>query len=357
MFGKIGEVGIEGFRKILDFWAAGRADSLIDYTRPTRVEPIVLIDSDAMYVESLQDILQSLLSIFAGYYLQAVAIRTNINNVSVARTLDSLNPSRSALDSAASASPDWIFAAEQFKHKLPSFSMESNDGATGSTFNPGRDTMREIKELSNLSVGKLFTVEISDGSRKAVIPVAIRLIASSMPSQSLAHILSVDNIDKSMKERWHGFLSGRLSFFKDLVLCQDLITAHRKALMADKDDVYSNILKRVRGNQLSSIVSMNPSVANASNMVIISDTTAAEIERDINGKLSDFRTRQKLFEKTYLMIMVVVDKQWERVSIYHNGIAMHNELSYKDLKSLNKGTGPDVSDILKAYTLGNSPTL
>ena len=62
-----------------------------------------------------------------------------------------------------------------------------------------------------------------------------------------------------------------------------------------------------------------------------------------------------MFENTLTMIVMVIDTEWEQLTIYHRGIEEPTELAVKELKSLNRGTGPDVGEILKAYQLGNSP--
>lgn len=457
------ELGIGLVHKIADLWRGGKAESLIDYTRAARVEPIVVIDADCLYLESLSEVQQSLLSIFAGYYLQAISLSLTVGKIDVMRHLDKLNPTRNAADSAISGAAggiSWLLAQESYKYALPlpqkrvaleaiendvredaremhrnklalEAQNQSNDDArlqleydkfdfnastvyakqsmdakqfqqkideaqrtydfnrekfgheramkeatmalqkqgmeinqrkmrdtySASEIGFGRDTMSALKDVTNLSVGKLFTVEITDGLHKASIPVSIRLMASSMPSSSLVHILSHGQQDNSAKERYHAWKAGRLSFIKDLVMCQDLIDAHRKNLMADKDGLYTNILQRNRTNQLSAIVSANPSVATASNLVIISDETAAALELKVEGKLKDFHVRERIFKETYIMIMAVIDKQWERVTFYHRGINMPTEVGMRDLKAANKGNGPDVSDILKAYQMGNSPSL
>lgn len=354
----LSSIGLGLIRKITDMWSAGKADSLIDYTQVARVEPIVLIDADCVYLEALPEVQQSLLSIFAGYYLQAVAISTTVGKIEVFRSLDKLNPHRNPVDSAANAG-GWLLAEENYKHRLPTpgnkVAMEAEE--QNSAMALGRDTLTTLRELTNLSVGKMFNVEITDGLHRATIPISIRLMASSLPSASLVHILSQESQDNSMKERYHAWRAGRLSFIKDLVFCQDLIDAHRKNLMADTDNIYANLIKRSRGNQLSTLVSANPSVSTASNMVVISNTTAEQLELSVNGQLKNFKTREAIFKQTYLMLMAVVDKQWERVTFYHRGINGSTEVGMRDLKAANKGSGPDVSDILRAYNLGNAPTL
>ena len=363
MYGQLSDIGLSAIRKITDLWSGAKADSLIDYTRNLRVEPITLIDSDLLYHDGLPEVMQSLQSLFAGYYLQAVAVSTTVGKISVMRHLDKLNPNRKPLDSAADTA-GWLLATESYKHRLPRpndlrVALEAADGSAQrpSNFGSGRDTMSTLKELTNLSVGKMLSVEITDGLHHATIPISIRLMASSIPTQSLVHILSVGNEDKSAKERYHAWKAGRLEFIKDLVFCQDLIDAHRKNLIADKDGLYANILKRHRGNQISTMVSGNPSVATASNLAVLSSDTVSQLELKINGKFKDFRTREKVFKETYMMIVAVVDKEWDRVTFYHRGISEATEVGMRDLKVANKGSGPDVSDILKAYQIGSNPSL
>jgi hypothetical protein len=372
-------IGLGAIRKVTDALRSSRADSLIDYTRAARVEPIALIDSDCVYHEATPDVMQSLQSMFAGYYLQAVAISTQVGHIDVGRHLDRLNPNRNAGDSAMS-SMGWLLAAENYKHRLPTYdnpiAMESlgddlrtvkdraldrlahmplSDAESGVTF--GKDAVADLKELANLSVGKMLNVKITDGDKSFDMPISIRLMASSLPTASLIHILSLGNKDNSIKERYHAWKAGRLRFIEDLILCQDLVDAHRKNLMGDKDGIYSNLVSRASGNKASGLLSGNPSVATASNLVVMSRSTADQLEMHTNMKLSRFADREKLFKPTYVMIMAVIDKQWDRVTFYHRGVNGDTTVSTRELKVSNRGNGPDVSDILKAYQLGNSPSI
>jgi hypothetical protein len=90
---------------------------------------------------------------------------------------------------------------------------------------------------------------------------------------------------------------------------------------------------------------------------VIAEATRKELERTIGGRLKDFRTREKLFKETYAMLLVVVDPDWEQVTIYHRSIEQATQLSAGDLKSANRSKGPDVGEILKAYQLGTSPSI
>ena len=466
----LSSIGLTSIKKALNFLHAAKTDSLIEYTQPARVEPIVMIGGDCLFTEALPLVQQSVLSLFAGYYLQAVAINASVGKVSVHKTLDKLNPSRSASATVLSGS-SWIMAQEAYRDRLPTFNdprtkndqvafealdrdqianaqlelnyktfdlneskyfyergmkeddvkrriVEAdrnyelnlkkfdaeradqlrreelerqkivadkdkdsflreqarigndnaaarlkidqdryNDDKSRSSLSFGKDTTRDLKELADLSVGKIFMVDIEDGLHRLQLPVSIRLMASSLPPKQLVHILSHDSKDTSVKERFHAWRSGRLEFWRDIVACSDLIDAHRDTIMKDKTGIYSDILKRNRTNQFAALLSGDPSIATASNIAIISDDTASQIEDEVGGRLHDFKTRQKIFAKTYLMFLVVIDKQYERVTFYHRGINQATELGVRDLKASQKGNGPDVSDILRAYTMGQNPRL
>lgn len=460
----LGAIGINSIRKAVSFLTAAKADSLVDYTQVARVEPICMISADCLYLESLPAVQQSALSLFAGYYLQAVAISATVGKVSVFKTLDKINPNRSPSGAVIDGADTWLLAQESYKHRLPyygdprnqkdivaleamsrdeiaeqdlqlkyqtyelnndkfyhdkhmkeddvkrrileadrtyemnlkkfdadranelrreqlekdkifyakyrdrvsdklnkdRFDFEKkrhNDEMGRSNIGFGKDTIKTLSELADLSVGKIFNVEITDGMHQMTLPVSIRLMASAIPSGTLAQILSMGSEDTSVKERYHGWKSGRLEFIRDIILCQDLIDQHRKNLMDDKSGIYNDILKRNRSNQLTTLLSGTPSVATASNIAIISTDVAEEIEASVNGRLKDFKTRQQIFKKTYLMILIVIDKQFDRVTFYHRGINHATELGVRDLKANNRGSGPDVSEILRAYQLGSAPSL
>jgi hypothetical protein len=358
-------------KKSAQYSSRVKPGSLVEFTQSARVEPLCILGSDVVNLEFMPLVMQSLQSIFTGYYLQAIALTTQVNSVKVIKVLDKLNPNRTAdLSSMLSNAfesfkeankkvlPNWRLATESYKWRLPTTknvpALESEMLALEADSN----TQKVISELANLSVGKMVDVQISgeDGGKMS-IPISIRLIANRMPEPTLVHLMSLGSNDSSFKERYHAWRAGRLSFVKDLILCQDIITAHKKALMTDKDGVYSEIINRVNKNKIVSMQSGDVSLASASNLFVISQNTAEAIEQKLYGKLSNPKIREKIFNTTYAMIIVVVDPYTEKVTFYHRGIAAASTMSVGDLKVANKGSGPDVSEIMKAFMAGSSPSL
>lgn len=148
--------------------------------------------------------------------------------------------------------------------------------------------------------------------------------------------------------------AGQLQFIRDIVMMQDLIDEHKKLLNKDTSGVYAEIMRRRRNNSVSEILTGNVSIGAASNIVVISKRTAQAVERMGNGRLSDFAFRQAIFNDSYVLLLFVVDEELERVTIYHRDNKIPTQMSLKELKNSNKGSGPDVMEILKAYQLGSA---
>lgn len=337
-----------------------RDTSLVDITAPARVEPLCVIGADCVHLEYMPDIMQTLQSIFTGYYLQAVALTANVEGVKVMKTLDRLNPNRNM--PALIATESWRLASEAYKYRLPTstnkVAMEAEQESVKT--NLDKDTFSTVSDVSNLCVGKMVKVSIKNEEDKAFdLMVSVRLMVNQLPEHVITQILAMEGDGNAIgfSERYHAWRAGRISFIKDLVLCQDLISEHRKALMKDKEGVYSEIISRVNKLKTAGFLENNPSLNVASNLYVISENTAAKIEEKLGGKLSNPRIRQKMFSSSYAMIIVVVDRQWERVTFYTRGIAVGTQLGLRDLKNANKGSGPSIEDIMKAFVLGNNPSL
>ncbi len=326
------------------------ADSLVAYTQVARVEPITILDRSVMFHEVTPEVMQSLLSIFAGYYLQAWDLSANINGVDVIRQLEKLNPSRDVLNNLG------LESLNDMEHKLPSLarmnvSLEASD-----------DSVKQSRESVNLSVGKLLQVEVRTGdgpkgNSTVKIPVAIRLMVHPVAPDSLINILALGAKDQSTSERYHQWKAGNLSFFRDLVMCQDLIDEHKKNLREDTSGLFEAITHRRTGNMISSILSQNLSVASASNIAVIGQDTATQLEAHLGSPLSKYATRKKIFDKTYMMLLAVIEPDWTRVTIYTRGIHESSSIDFRDLKAGGTAKGPDVADILSAYKAGSSMSL
>lgn len=363
--------------------AQARSSSLIEYTQPTRVEPLALVDQRVAALPYAEDIVASALNIFTGYYLQAVALSVEVGRVDVIRLLDKLNPRRDPIDSLGGSR--WIDYSKESLESLSlpfkndaqrlqhAYSQEMLSGQIGPTsVNKNDDEKKDnkkvvdglgvpgqtrvVNENANLSVGKLIEVDVESEGRKAKFPVMIRMIANTIKPDVMSHILSLSFKDNSLKERWHQWRSGQINFIEDLILCQDLIDEQKKTLMEDKTGYYRDRIKTRRNNRLSAILSGNPSVALASSVYIMTTDTASDLEGKLRGRLKRFKDREKFFKENNGMMLFIVDADYEQVTIYHRSIEQSSELSIREIQRKGKDKGPDILDILKAFQERKAPT-
>lgn len=369
--------------------------SLIGATRLTQVEPLCLISSDALTAEVVTDVQQVLLNSFVGYYLRAVSMMAVVDGVQVAKVLDKLAVDRNSdvfLAGLTSAMESYEETLTQhlkgYAFGLPmsgqKIAIEDSDAlsdlannyidryidnvdsapsemggkkAGGSGFDGrvdlAKDLNDQLMENANMGVGKLINVTIKVNDQSATIPVMVKLAVSRVPTSTIEQLLTFKRDTNTLTERFHKWRSGRIEFWRDLVLCEDLIREHKKAMIEDTSGVLQEIQRRANNSKLWGLMTANPSINTASNLVIMTEAVAKGVESKLGGKLANFRTREKAFENTYAMIVVVIDRQMERVIFYHRGIEASTNLSFREIKSASKGKGPDIMDILKAYQLGN----
>lgn len=373
-----GNLAINTISSIAKFLKGTKGNvSLTEVTQTARVEPIVIVGQDCVNLEYMNDVMNSVHSIFTGYYLQAAAITTNISNVKVGKLLGTINPGNNydptkdffSFETYLEASgrkqtnidKQWKICAESYKYRLPV--LNDNHEAVSLENSAIRDHKgtgdlnETISDNVNLSIGKIVEVTISENGQHSTLPISIRLMVSQLSEKAIVTMLTMRSMETSFSERFHAWKAGRISFVKDLILCQDMITAQRSALMKDKDGVLSEIVRRSNNSKMSFMFTKKLNLATASNIYIISEQTQSEIENKLGGKLSSVKVREALFESGYMMILVIIDRSWERVTFYHRGIALPTTLGIKDIKNANKGSGPDIGEILKAYQMGSNPVM
>lgn len=340
-------------------------NSLAEVSKLTRVEPLTILSKDLLNLEYMPDVQSTLLNIFSAYYLQAVNIMTKVHDIEVIRLLDRLNPDRDATGFLLSEGMTKrgeekvsLLSLESYKHSLPM----SGVGKVGL-----EDEKNPLNDVSNLAVGKMLNVKIGfnigpeesgkgdkHNDQDVNLQIAVRLAATVVPDATILHLLSFKTEDNSFIERFHAWRSGRIGFIKDLIFTQDLIDEWKRASIGDNTDTVQEIIRRVNNSKSYGLLTQNPSLVSASNLFVISEQTAREVEMKLGGKLSNVKIRQKAFDNTYAMIIAVVDREYERVTFYTRGTVAATDVSIKEIKAANKGSkGPDIGDMLRAMNIGS----
>ena len=350
--------------------------SLADISKIARVEPITLISSNLTGTKELYNILHGVLNIYAAFYLQAVHILSaQLSDVRILKILDKTNPDRdmkTLLTSGYTAYESLnvkTLSLENCKYKLPmlgsekpSFVMESifDEDSTNSL---GNSTQKlETFEKLGSAVGKVmevkFTVRQNDSriSDEINIPVVVKLDNMIIPAEVIDKILVANADEIRLGSRFKDAISGRIDFIKDFILCSDLIKSQKKTMIKDPTGYYNQLMKRINNSRMYSALSGNISLAGVSSIVVISEEDESFVQKQIGGKLTNEHTREIIFNNTSAMCIVVVDKEWERVSIYVKDIDGFSQNSFDAFKSMADKGNNNIADIIKAFSLNNAPS-
>ena len=342
--------------------------SLPEFTQPTRLTPVVLVDKALTMAsdDSLTNILQTMLAIYTSHYMQAVALTNTIDGIDVVRRLDQFSTNRDTSvgtfignrgdDVLRMAGKDVDKVLGLNSYKLPDYSalpaLEAGD------FKSDDLKSDDLQGHVNLAVGRLIHVRLGDSKNSITMPVSVVLNPIIINSDALPSVMLMLSDDISMAGRWHKWRSGEIESFVDYALALDLIERDRKALMNDTSGIYKAARDSKRRGFFASIMSGRRSLNAASAMAVITKRTAEELEMAMKGQLKRRGDRERYFRDTNSMMVVVVDAMAERVYIYQRGIDQFGIYTYSDIKSHSKGgKDVDIASILKAYKLGEAAPL
>lgn len=403
----IDKLDIEGNRKDISDAAKKAAHvkemlkgtSLVEASKPARVEPFTLVDSTLADDKITEDALNVALNAFAGFYVMAASLVTShVNGASVVKTLDKLNPNRSPLNALVysgeshytatrlprslgqtgleayaedraflgTKSRAQALALSEDSLELHNEAMNENDGAgkqkqdandivRNESLKFGKTTAKDLQDKANFAIGKM--VEVSMGSGNDTVSVFINFrLSPQIVSPALLEVVLVPARNRTVKQRYHAWRAGELTLWNDIVMARDIVDHHKKVRMADTKGLRQTIDKRMSKNRAAAVVSNSGSLSMFSSIAVISKETSRRIEQGIQGKLDNFKIRNKFFEDNGLMMLMVVDRDYQMVDLYYHSVPEKSELTASSLRSNSKGTGPDLETIMGALVTKSAPS-
>lgn len=369
---------VEGISFITDVTSSSR--SLNSLVKGMQVSPYTIVDDALEGLDFMPDIMQSLQSLFTAIWLQAVEMIATPETAKALKKLDVVNPERDpswtvlrdrVLGSFSKEAMYWdpsnythglpsresyvvrqaTLEAEKNGNKMPV--VKSIDSPVG-----GSDGFtKAVHESSNLSVGKLvaITIPVLNQQGETVrleFHVAIRLLAVFAPSTTISALVSDKSQAASFKERLYDLRKGRIDLL-DFLFCRDLLKERKRQMLRDKNGVYAEVKSRQLAHKKAGLITGQISSAEASNLIVLSQSTVNQIQMHTGMDITDYGDRQKFFDNTSAMVLVVVDPAHMRVHYYAEGSKLASKMGIADIKSSNrKGQGPDLMDLFENLRQG-----
>ena len=336
---------------IIQTGSTGIGSNLATLSKGVRVEPFHIVNNELTHYSDMEAVTGTMLSLFSAYYLQATAALVTLSDAFVRDIITATATSAPiglAIESQAFTNP------EKFR-----FSLEKSV--------VGPNTVRDVPTPTNLALGKIIEINIDtpDGNR-VTIPVSVRFLNTIVSPRVVNSILTKNSEDITFTERFEQWRAGRISFWKDLVLAQDLIKARQKALLEDENSVLMNLEDRKRRGVLMTVIKSVQKLINGnggvggfsagsrSNLLTITKNDQIATEGRTGQRFSDQKYMKRLQDELGLICLTVVDTDKDRVTFYLYGSDAPTTVTTRELKNREK-KGQDIMEMVKLLSSGVSP--
>ena len=379
----LANIGLSFIKRVFTTFVSDNSGTSISRVADiARVEPITIVENRLSQHENIIDILETSLNLYSCIYMQAVALtNTGVGKIQTITRLgalstkggkinitavlgkeigfESLNDQPQALG-VVSEMIDVDESEEIYKEGLPStedfLGIKNNDDRVEIQNKTGAREV--IKDATNLAVGKVLDVTMTNEGADFTIPISIVLATTDATSGVVSDIL-LSSIDKNETalERKVGWSSGRLSFIKDIIFGQDIIRKHRKSLIQDKAGVRSKLEESRKEARDYTFKTGQASLAFVSNVMVVDIATINHLEAKTGYQLENYSQRNKILSETGIMLLVVVDDESGTTTFYIDGINNSNTIPTRALKASNKKNNGDITELFKAIVRADQPRL
>lgn len=191
-------------------------------------------------------------------------------------------------------------------------------------------------------------------AKTVTVRLGIYLLPYFINTEIMSMMLDIHN-QSGFFIRWKKMAAGEIRFFRDFILCFDLIEKYGKVLKSDPKNKLGDILRdnhykelRLYAQRLSKLESKNTNIA--STIIVVDHKTIQKNASDSGSNLDDYMNRQEFFNKSLAMILVVVDDMFNNVKVYYNGMKMFATCTFDTLNRIGqKSDNYDLKDIITAF--------
>lgn len=241
---------------------------------------------------------------------------------------------------------------------------KSSDSASG-TVTTDKDGKTDIK-VNEGSQNK-NDIKVSNSSKQSTYQFKAYMFVQLIPYVLKPEIVDGyigANFAPPVSARWRAYKAGEISFWKDFVFAMDLIKKQAHVLKKDKDNVIGDMLNRQHNALLKwwlglfGLFNRGSGSHNTANTILITNKiTFDRACRENRINFADKTQRQKFFNKTWSMIVCVVDPLYNTVDMYFNGLDFKGTYTFAMINKVGaKGSDSfDLKEVMSAFSQGMSP--
>lgn len=342
--------------------------SLFQYTRRSIVNSRVYIDNTLAEEDILTPVMQNIMNLYIGLIMTAMNMNQYVqgtkkvrDSMSVVATEDwspvSINTMMKSYFLSGNDSDGVLDTLNPFREKEQGESAQQSAGYSGARTN--NKDMAAGMDVP-LPSGRIIQVEFNNGDKGTTFTVNIllNLQPNFVPNDVIKQFVAI-NFKPSLYQRWIQASAGEIKFFSDFLLGNDLRKQRFNALKKDKTGSLQQMIDR-KENSLSNfwlkLAQVTPERQNIANTILIYEKrTFDKACSDSGVNFKTYSSRQKFFNSTMSMMVVVVDTMYNKVTMYYHGITDPSVFTFEQMKKNAKTEATDILAMMKNYAQGMAP--
>lgn len=350
----------------------GASLSLTQYVKRSIISSRVFIDNALATEEALKNLMSTVMNLYIGFIMTAFSMNQYCTGTKKVRDLMSV-VSTEGFDLKAQ------YLADALKNYFPG--MEDLLTDTASVGEDISDFLNDKKEITEgdvpenssgssvkstgkkdeeqtLPSGRVIRVDMNIQGKKFGFDMFLQLAQMFIPSDVTKQFIKL-NFTPTFKQRFLQAKAGEISFFNDLMMCQDIRKQRLNALKHDKNGVLTEMLDRQKNsleNAWLKYLQVTPQRQNIANTILVFEKNNFDKAcSDAGLRFKDYNSRQSFFTKTFSMMICVVDTMYNKVDIYFNGLNAASTYTFDQLKKNSTSNASDILTMMKAYAANVAP--
>lgn len=384
----------EGLRKQALLSSNG---SMAKFLKRYIVEPTIYITPSAARSEEIHDVINRQLDIFASFYIQVFQILLQSYDLHAETAVTVLNTGGGEREALIKYGPEIIakglntannlisnldfgidslvnefmnnkymvnFSTEDRKELVEDINkslikssikkkLEDNIKVKDEKSTIGYDFY--IREL-DINLSRVTTGEVNNKKYETdlslKIPLTIRASVVTINTDELILAYKPNNNETSFFSRLEQYRSGRISM-KEFIFCTDLIKARKEQKLRDVNDMINKLEKNVSSANSKYLTTGFVGFEKYYNMFILSIDDVKKIKSIINVDILNTVAKENFLSKLNGFSAMVIDQEWERVSLMIKDLGDVTSVPLKKVKSKNKTE--DLTSLYKQILLGQTP--
>lgn len=372
--------------------------SMAKFLRRYIVEPTIYITPSASRSSEIHDIINKQLDVFTSFYSQVFQILLGSYGLHAETAITVLNTGGGdreailkygseviakgvALTNQALSKLDYgidglidDFMSSKYLSKLSKEDDDSTDFLTALKKSSSKDKNRKLKkdirfvdekntigydffireiklDLNKFGTssenGKRFDTELS-----VTIPLTIKASVVTITTDELMLNFQPKHTEDSFFSRLEQYRSGRISM-KEFIFCTDLIKARKEQKLKDVNNMISKLEQNVSSANSKYLTTGMVGFEKYYNMFVLTIDDVKKIKNILNMDILNVNAKEKFLSKLNGFSAMVVDQEWERVSLLIKDLGEVTSVPLKKVKSKNKNE--EITDIFKQLLLGQTP--